>query len=134
MREPVVTRIGRVAALGALALVVGSTDADARRYRGERYDVFSGQVIGKWIIVTRELQGDAVLDTRVRCRPARRCRPFPRRLRLELVRTEEFTYTGTFRVGAVACGLDAYVYPQGFEGTYACDDQTFGSISGRSRP
>jgi hypothetical protein len=123
-------RLAMLAAVGAI-LLAATPDAGAARYKGERVDIYSGRTLGRWIITTRETAGGAVLATVVRCRPRGRCRPFPRRLRLELARESEYAYTGAFRLGAVACTLDAYVYPDGFEGVYACDDQSQGSISGR---
>ena len=87
---------------------------------------------GRWIITTRETNGGATLATTVRCRPRRKCRPFPGRLALQLTRgSDTFSFGGTFSVGGATCVLDAYVYGMGFEGTYTCADGTQGSISGR---
>jgi hypothetical protein len=117
-----------------LALVALPGRSEAVRYAGERIDVFTGQQEGRWIIRTRRLAGQDVLRTVVRCRPGGRCRPFPRRLRIDMVPgAGEYDWSGPFDLNGVSCVLEAYVYDQGFEGTYDCADQTsFGSISGRA--
>ncbi len=122
-----------LALAGMLALGPAAGDADAVRYRGERYDILSGAQIGRWVIRTKEQDGGALLKVLVRCKPRRTCRPFPRRLRLEMTNQgEPHLYGGTFPLGTTTCSLSAYVYPGGFEGSYSCDDGSFGSISGRS--
>jgi hypothetical protein len=115
-----------------LALVSLPGRSEAARYAGERINVISGQQEGRWIIKTRRLAGQDVLSTTVRCKPGARCRPWPRRLRIDMVPgAGEYDWNGSFDVNGVTCQLEAYVYDQGFEGTYDCAGQTFGSISGR---
>ena len=117
----------------ALVLVLAAASAEATRYRGERVDIYSGQVEGRWIIRTRELGGPDLLRTRVRCRPGNQCGPFRRRLTFELTREAgtEFSYAGEFVLDGTTCQIDATVYSLGFEGVYTCG-ATQGSISGRS--
>ena len=125
--------MARLITLALLALLFLAGLGEAARYKGERINVFTGQQEGRWIIRTRRLAGADVLRTIVRCKPGPRCAPFPRRLRIDMVPgVGEYDWNGSFDVGGVTCLLEAYVYDQGFEGTYDCADQTFGSISGRA--
>jgi len=111
-------------------LLAGSSEG--ARYKGERTDASSGEIRGRWIIRTTRPTGEDVLRTVVRCRPGRRCRPFPGRVRFDMAPgVGEYAWSGTFEVGGATCTLDAYVYDQGFESTYQCEDGGFGSISGR---
>jgi hypothetical protein len=116
----------------AAALVLAAAGAEALRYRGERIDIYTGDVLGRWIIRTREVGGPDLLRTRVRCRPRNRCGAF-RRLNFDLTREAgtEFSYTGEFLVDGATCQIDATVYSLGFEGVYTCG-ATQGSISGRT--
>jgi|GEM_PF-6003043 len=129
-------RIGIAAGLavaGLLALGPGAGAANTVRYKGARYDIFSGAEIGRWAIRTTAHDGGALLKVLVRCKPRRTCRPFPSRLRVDMTRQgEPNLYEGTFALGTARCSLNAYVYPGGFEGSYYCGGGSFGSISGRS--
>jgi hypothetical protein len=101
----------------------------ARRYKGESYDVLSGAEQGKLVIKTRRRQGGAILRTKVRCK--RGACPVYRRLRFDLTQVDEFGYQGTVEIGGSPCTIFAYVYTSGFESTYNCENGTFGSVSGR---
>ena len=121
------------AALAAGVLLLAASPAThARRYRGERYDIYSGAQQGRWIINVRKRQGGALLKVKVRCKPGGECGPFAQRLRFEMTPgAGEYAYEGTFELPGTTCALAAYVYPAGFEGVYTCDDTSQGSISGR---
>jgi len=122
----------RRGAIIAVALLLLAGSSEGARYKGERVEAISGETQGRWIIRTKRPAGQDVLRTVVRCRPGRRCRPFPGRLRFDMVPgADEYAWSGTFAVGGSPCTLDAYVYDQGFESTYQCQDGGFGSISGR---
>jgi hypothetical protein len=61
------------------------------------------------------------------------CGPFRRKLLLDLLPGgATYLYSATFSLDTAPCTLEAYVYPQGFEGTYECSDGDVGSISGRA--
>lgn len=123
--------VRRTAIIVSMVLALSATSW-AARYKGERIDVNTGDPDGRWIIRTRQLAGQDVLRTIVRCKPAAKCRPFPVRLRLDLTPGADVYYwDGSFDVGGVPCGLSTYVYDDGFEGTYRCDDGQQGAISGR---
>ena len=117
----------------ALLLVALSVSAAlAAKYRGPRY-LLTGQGAGTWIIKTRTARADGTLPTKIKCKPKRACGPFGRKLLLDLQPGgSTYLYTATFSLNTAPCTLEAYVYPQGFEGTYNCTDGDAGSISGRA--
>jgi len=116
----------------ALAMVVCVSPAEGAKYRGARY-LLTGQGAGTWIIKTRAARGDGTVPAKIKCRPKRVCGGFAKKLRLDLVPGDAtYLYTATFTLGAATCALDAYVYSEGFEGTYDCSDGDAGSISGRA--
>jgi hypothetical protein len=115
----------------SLAVLLGgfAPAAQARRYKGESYDVLTGSPQGRLVIRTRSRQRGALLRTKVRCK--RGTCPVYQRLRFDLSRQDEFGYAGAVEIGGSPCTLFAYVYTSGFESTYNCENGTFGSISGR---
>ena len=122
----------RVTALVCLAIVASVLPALAAKYRGPRY-LLTGQGAGTWIIKTRAARADGTLPTKIKCRPKRACGPFARKLLLDLQPgASTYLYTATFSLNTAPCTLEAYVYAQGFEGTYNCADGDAGSISGRA--
>ena len=120
---------------GAAALVIVALHArpvEAGRYRGPRY-LLSGQGAGTWIIKTRAARADGTVRTKIKCRPKRVCGPFGRKLLLDLVPGgATYLYTATFSLDTAPCTLEAYVYADGFEGTYSCTDGDGGTIAGRA--
>jgi hypothetical protein len=122
----------RVTVLVLLALIAGVVPAPAAKYRGPRY-LLTGQGAGTWIIKTRTPRSDGTLPTQIKCKPRRACGPFARKLLLDLQPGgSTYLYTATFSLNTAPCTLEAYVYQQGFEGTYSCTDGDAGSISGRA--
>jgi hypothetical protein len=122
----------RLAPLALLAVLVTVLPALAARYRGPRY-LLSGQGAGTWTIKTRAPRADGTLPTKIKCKPRRVCGPFARKLLLDLQPGgSTYLYTATFSLNTAPCTLEAYVYAQGFEGTYNCSDGDAGSISGRA--
>ena len=120
---------------GAAALLVVAfqvSTVEAGRYRGPRY-LLSGQGAGTWIIKTRAARADGTVRAKIKCRPKRVCGPFARKLLLDLVPGDAtYTYTASFSLDTAPCTLEAYVYEDGFEGTYSCSDGDAGTIAGRA--
>jgi hypothetical protein len=116
--------------LGALVVLLAlAAPVPAARYAGDVTDARSGR--GSMATITTKPVGDG-LRTRIRCKPRRGC-PLARRTKVLLSSTgEQYRYTGTFTLKGVPCELDAYVYPQGFQGTYSCAEGAIGSIGGFS--
>lgn len=122
----------RLTVLVSLIVLVGVLPAPAAKYRGPR-TLLTGQGAGTWIIKTRAPRPDGTLPIRIKCKPRRACGPFARKLLLDLVPGgATYLYTATFSLNTAPCTLEAYVYPDGFEGTYDCTDGDAGSISGRA--
>ena len=122
----------RTIVLVCLAVLAAVLPALAAKYRGPRY-LLTGQGAGTWIIKTRAARADGTLPTKIKCKPKRVCGPFGRKLLLDLQPGgSTYLYTATFSLNTAPCTLEAYVYDQGFEGTYNCTDGDAGSISGRA--
>jgi hypothetical protein len=120
---------GTLVALLALAGPVA-----AGRYDGDVTDALTGKGSSAKITTTPVSAG---LKAKVRCKPRLGC-PLGKRTKVVLASTgETYRYEGTFTLKGASCRLDAYVYPEGFQGTYNCDGGAAGSIggsSGGSRP
>ena len=105
---------------------------EAGKFRGPRY-LLSGQGAGTWIIKTRAARADGTVQVKIKCRPKRVCGAFARKLVLDLVPAgATYLYTASFSLDTAPCTLEAYVYSDGFEGTYTCTDGDAGSIAGRA--
>ena len=112
-----------------VALLALAAPVAASRYAGDVTDARTGR--GSSATITTKAVGGG-LKTKIRCKPRQGC-PLARRTKVLLASTgEQYRYAGTFTLKGASCDLDAYVYPQGFQGTYSCDGGTVGSIGGFS--
>jgi len=131
-KSPLLAAVAAIAAASLVTLTPAVAHAGTRTYRGDWVDPANpegkpGDVVIK--VKKKKKDGQKILIVRAECSPKKRCRVF-RELKFKMYPAGEY-WTGEFqnRFGS-SCSIMAYVYKQGYQGSFNCEDGEYGALGG----